>query len=366
MTNIPRTYEIADTDELEAFGRDTVDVDTSAGIGPDEAVRQEEYEKAESSARSHRRMFLALFVIALAVGATVVGVLLSRRSGKAKGDAENDVGSNGNSSDGESGANTGGTSSPNAVGSTAPDANVRVFNVGVEKRFRHDQMAFTQGFEYADGVFYESTGLRGRSTLRKVEIGTGKVLQQYEFSDSSLFGEGITLHKDHHIFMLTWQAGRGFVFNQSTFEVIKEWSYHGEGWGLCMDRGKDEVYMSDGTDILRVLEPEDLKQKRNISVTLRGKKVSELNELEWICGEVWANVWRTSKIYRIDPTTGVVKSIIDASNLPLKKDRVRGIDVLNGIAFDRETGRLWLTGKLWPAVYQVNVTDESLDFSKCT
>lgn len=358
MTSISRAYEIADTDELEAFGRDTVVVDTSAGIGPDDAVRQEEYEKAESSARSYRRMCLALFVIALAVGATVVGILVSRRSSGVKGDAASVEGS-------ESGGNSDGSSQPNPAESSAPSTKVKIFKVGVEKRVPHDRMAFTQGFEYANGVFYESTGLEGQSTLRKVEIETGKVLQRYKIPDRTLFGEGITLHKDSHIFMLTWQSGRGFVFNQSTFEKIKEWSYQGEGWGLCMDREKEEVYMSDGTDALRVLEPEDLQEKRRISVTVRGKKASELNELEWICGEVWANVWRTSEIYRIDPATGIVRSIIDASNLPLKEDRVRGIDVLNGIAFDRETGRLWLTGKLWPVVYQVTIADESLDLSKC-
>lgn len=360
MTNFV-TYEIADTDELEALGRDDIGADTSAGIGLDDTVRREEYEKAESSARFYRYcMYLALLVIALAVAGTITGIILSRRSGNNKGDDSDDLHTGDGSNAGE-----GAPSASSPVVTPNPGAKVKEFNVGVEKRFPHDPMAFTQGFEFANGVFYESTGLWGQSTLRKVEMETGKVLKQYKFTDMTLFGEGMTLHTEHHIFMLTWQSGRGFVFNQSTFEVIKEWSYEGEGWGLCLDREKDEVYMSDGTPELRVLEPENLQEKRRITVTLRGKKAKNLNELEWVCGEVWANVWTTSKIYRIDPMTGIVKSVIDASNLPLKEDQKPGNDVLNGIAFDREAGRLWLTGKKWPAIYQVSVADESLDLSKC-
>eukprot|EP00177_Eucheuma_denticulatum_P003663 GFKZ01006644.1.p1 GENE.GFKZ01006644.1~~GFKZ01006644.1.p1 ORF type:complete len:371 (-),score=51.00 GFKZ01006644.1:955-2028(-) len=351
------TYEIAETDELEALGRDDITVDTSAALAPDEPVHTGDYDKADAPSRTRCCLVFSVFVIALAVGAAVVAVLLTRGSG---GEAESDGKGEGGAGGGLEGEGGG----PKPVGVDS-GGEVKTYTVQVRGRHPHDAMAFTQGFEFAGGVFYESTGLRGQSSLRKVEIKTGKVLQRFELPDMRLFGEGMTLHTDHHIFMLTWQAGRGFVFNQSTFEVIKEWSYDGEGWGLCMDRDRDEVYMSDGTHELRVLDPNDLSERRRVPVTVRGRKAKNLNELEWVCGEVWANVWMTHLIYRIDPQTGVVKSIIDASALPAKGDRLPNNDVLNGIAFDRQTGRLWFTGKKWPAVYEVTITDDSLDLTKC-
>lgn len=353
------TYEIAETDELEALGRDDITIDTSAALAPDDPVHTQHYDKPHEPSRYRCCIVFSIFVLALAIGATVVTVLLTRGSGQADGGV--DVTTE-NGGQGEAGEDA--PQEPKPV--EAPEeGGVKTYTVQVQGRHPHDPMAFTQGFEFAGGVFYESTGLRGQSSLRKVEIATGKVLQRYALPDMRLFGEGMTLHTDHHIFMLTWQAGRGFVFNQSTFEVIKEWSYNGEGWGLCMDRDKDEVYMSDGTHELRVLDPDDLSERRRVPVTVRGRKAKNLNELEWVCGEVWANVWTTNLIYRIDPHTGVVKSIINASGLPVQRDRLPHNDVLNGIAFDRETGRLWFTGKKWPAVYEVTITDDSLDLTKC-
>ncbi|CDF35010.1 unnamed protein product [Chondrus crispus] len=359
------TYEIANTDELEALGRDDVAFDTSAGLGPDESVRQEDVD-ATSSPKRRVCIVLVIAVISLAVIATFLGVFLSRKrtSDNSEVPAMPDPGL------------SAGDTSPPASEPEAPPGDsddlkpaapkeVKIYAINVLDSKPHDTRAFTQGFEYANGVFYESTGIRGKSSLRKVDIDSGKVIQKYEIPDMRLFGEGMTLHTTHHIFMLTWQSGRGLVFNQSTFEVIKEWKYEGEGWGLCMDRVKDEVYMSDGTDQLRVLEPDNLSELRRVNVTLRGKKVRNLNELEWVCGEVWANVWQTSQIYRIDPVSGRVKSIIKADSIPLAKDKLSSNDVLNGIAFDRASGRLWLTGKLWPAIYQVSITDDTLDVSNC-
>lgn len=175
----------------------------------------------------------------------------------------------------------------------------------------------------------------------------------------------MTLHRDHHIFMLSWRAGRGFIFDQNSFKLLKEWHYKGQGWGLTMHDSADEVWMSDGTPDLRVLEPENLTEKRRIKVTLDGKPVPELNEIEWVCGEVWANVWRTTDIYRIDPVTGIVKSILDVSNLPLRADIVLGQNVLNGIAYDWQSGRLWVTGKKWSKIYQIHVNDPNLDITHC-
>lgn len=366
------TYEIAGTDELEAFGREDEDFDTSAGIGEDEQVDPGSYEQ-EDAASGKRKWCLCVVIAVLTVTAVaaVVGVVLSVRRGgnnsappipdqtpvsPGKGPVDGSTAGDESAGSPQSGNSGGPASSPTQV---------KTYNISVLKKHPHDTGAFTQGFEYSNGFFYESTGLRGSSSLRKVEIDTGKVLQKHQLKDMTLFGEGMTLHGTHHIFMLTWQSGRGLIFNQTTFEIMKEWSYKGEGWGLTMDRQKDEVYMSDGTTNLRVLDPEDLSEKRRVKVTLRGKPVRELNEIEWICGEVWANVWLTSKIFRIDPTSGVVKSIIDASILPLEGDRRPDSDVLNGIAFDKETGRVWLTGKKWTTIYQVSISDESLDLTKC-
>jgi glutaminyl-peptide cyclotransferase len=252
---------------------------------------------------------------------------------------------------------------PRAASTLAPvaDGAAATYAVSVVQATPHDTRAFLQGFEYdaAREVFFESTGLRGgRSSLRRVDIETGKVLQAVSLPDADLFGEGMTLHGSEHIYMLTWQAGKGFVFDQKTFEVVREWSYEGEGWGLATDRAADEVYMSDGTRQVRVLDAETLAEKRRINVTLDGAPVAMLNELEWVCGELWSNVWQRNTILRIDPTTGAVRSVVRVEGLPRAED-VAGSrpDVLNGIAHDAATGRLWITGKLWPKVYEVTVSD---------
>ncbi|KAI0567597.1 Glutamine cyclotransferase [Gracilaria domingensis] len=357
------TYEITDTDELEALGRDDPMYDTSAGLGEDAVPDQPYYHPSQPRWKNRWCLPLVLLVLAFAAISAFVGIFVSLRQGKQQPDSNNA------SQDLPVSAPDSADSSQNLT--SAPiadeDAAVRTFAVNITKKLPHDSMAFTQGFEHGNGAFYESTGLPGRSSLRKVDIETGKVLQVHDFSEMTLFGEGMTLHTSHHIFMLTWKAGRGFIFNQSTLEVQKEWTYDGEGWGLTMDRENDEVYMSDGTSQLRVLDPEDLSEKRRVNVTLNGEPADQLNELEWVCGEVWSNVWTTSLIYRIDPNTGKVNSVINAGILPLKADITQGqqVNVLNGIAFDKESGRLWLTGKLWPVIYQVTITDPSLDLTKC-
>lgn len=340
------SYQIADTDELEAFGRDDDLVfDTSAALGPDDPVNATN----DSQSTSKRRCCVCAVFISLSLAAVVtfIAVLFGARPFN-------------------SSSNGGSNSSPqDSSGEQNPDGKPPVFSVSVTESTPHDSNSFTQGFEFSNGIFFESTGLEQKSSLRKVEIDTGKVSEIYNFDDASIFGEGITLHGDQHVFMVSWKSGRGFIFNQSTLQLIKEWSYSGEGWGLAFDKSADEVYMSDGTTSLRVLDPETMNEKRRVKVTLDGNPVSNLNELEWICGEVWANVWLTKKIYRIDPQSGIVKSIIDAKNLPLAKDTYNGMDVLNGIAFDKDTGRLWLTGKLWKTVYQVTISDSSLDLKNC-
>lgn len=327
---------------------DEVLADTSAAVltgddSPDDLDALTEATYA-GKAKTHRRcLWIVIPVLALAAVGAIVGIISSGGGGKID-------------------------AAPVALGSTVqgnPVMDVPTYSVEVLKSHGHDQAAFTQGLEYKDGIMYESTGLKGQSSLRKVNITSGEVLKKYTFKDSSIFGEGITLHHAHHIFMLSWKSGRGFIFHQKTFELLKEWKYEGEGWGLTMDDPEKEVYMSDGTHQLRVLEPENLSELRRINVTLKGKPAKNLNEIEWICGEVWANVWLTKEIYRISPTTGAVLSIIDAKNLPLKLDNTIAQDVLNGIAYDKDTGRLWFTGKQWSKMYQVAVNDKSLDLKNC-
>lgn len=311
---------------------------------------------------------VAIALIVAAVAAT--GLVVSRRK-SSEGEGEGAETAIADASAGNATAGVGGDAQATPTGAGNGNANytlapiadgpVAEFAVEVVKSTPHDPGAFLQGLEYdaARGVFFESTGLYGQSTLRRVEPETGKVLQKFKVPDGRIFGEGITLHKSDHIYMLTWKAQKGFVFNQSSFDVIREWTYEGEGWGLASDRGNDEIYMTDGTSDVRVLEPETLKEKRRFSVTMDGSPVKKLNEAEWVCGELWANVWMTNYIVRIDPTTGKVRSRISVPNLPRKEDLVEGKshDVLNGIAFDEATRRLWITGKLWPAVYQVTIND---------
>lgn len=248
-------------------------------------------------------------------------------------------------------------------GLSPPKGAVPKHTIRAVNHYPHDQSAFTEGLEYSNGYLYESTGLFGHSSLRKVNILDGNAEMKYEFKDKNLFGEGMTLHKDHHIFMLTWRAGRGFIFDQKNFTLVKEWRYKGQGWGLTMDDDKNEVYMSDGTPQIRVLEPENLTILRWIDVTLESKPVKDINELEWVCGELWANIWKKKEIIRIDPVTGIVKSIVDSSKLPLPMDVTPDQDVLNGIAFDKHTPRLYLTGKRWKKVYEVQVEDSNFNFT---
>lgn len=223
----------------------------------------------------------------------------------------------------------------------------------VVKAYPHDPGAFTQGLLWRDGFLYESTGLHGRSSVRKVTLETG-VPEQERLIDSRHFGEGVVDWKDRLI-TLTWQDEMGFIFDLATFERIGEFSYPGEGWGLTRDETR--IIMSDGASALRFLDPETLKETGRIQVTDAGKPVDNLNELEWVKGEVLANIWQTDRIARIDPKTGHVTGWIDLSGLLGPDDRAgRQVDVLNGIAYDAATDRLFVTGKLWPKLFEIRLT----------
>lgn len=349
------TYAIAneeDDDALLTFAEagSAKPVGTSAATDLDDDVEIDGFGpsfESKSNAPSRRCLWVIIPVVAIALIATVAGLFKGKSHAPVKDQK-------------------GGAPLTQQAGSpilNAPIGSVPTYGLRVKAHYPHDRAAFTQGFEYKNGYFYESTGLRGHSSLRKVNILDGNVEQKYEFKDKNLFGEGITLHKDHHIFMLTWRAGRGFIFDQKNLTLIREWRYKGQGWGLAMDDEKDEVYMSDGTAQLRVLEPEQMSFKRWVDVTLDGVPVKYINELEWVCGELWANIWQKKLIYRIDPVTGNVKSVIDANKLPLHNDITKDQNVLNGIAFDKHTPRIYLTGKKWSKVYEVEILDPHLNIT---
>jgi glutaminyl-peptide cyclotransferase len=227
---------------------------------------------------------------------------------------------------------------------------VPVFGYQIVRTYPHDPDAFTQGLQYVDGFFYEGTGLNGRSSIRKVKIETGEVLQQRDLPPEH-FGEGITVFGGE-LFELTWQSRVAFVYDKTTFAPKRRLAYSGEGWGLTHD-GRSLI-MSDGTDQLRVLDPATFAERRRIRVTVDGAPLPRLNELEVVKGEIFANVWTTDSIARIAPATGRVTGYIDLEGLLTPAQRAR-TDVLNGIAYDAAHDRLFVTGKLWPKVFEIRI-----------
>ena len=233
------------------------------------------------------------------------------------------------------------------------NAAIPVYGFMVKHTYPHDPQAFTQGLFFKDGYLFESTGLNGKSWLRKVELNTGKVLQQKDLP-KDIFGEGSTLVGDE-IVSLTWTAKYGFVFDAKTFTLKRKFTYDSEGWGLASDG--QHVYMSDGSPTIHILDPKTLKEQRRIQVSADGKPVRELNELEMVDGELFANVWGTDLIARIDPGTGNVVGWINlAGLLPVDKRGTSSPDaVLNGIAYDAKSRRLFVTGKLWPKMFEIEL-----------
>ena len=218
----------------------------------------------------------------------------------------------------------------------------------------HDARAFTQGLFYWNGFLYESTGQFGESTIRKTNIATGDVIA-FRDIPPEYFGEGITRWKDK-IIALTWRAGTGFVIDLDSLTPLDVFGYPGEGWGITAS--DTHLIQSDGSPILRFLNPETFEIERTLSVKLNGKPLRNINELEWINGEIWSNVWQSELIARIDPETGHVRAVIDFTGLTPDAARSDPSDnVLNGIAYDDATGRIWVTGKRWPELYEIKVTD---------
>jgi glutamine cyclotransferase len=240
---------------------------------------------------------------------------------------------------------------PAAVVAGAATPAVTAYGYQVVDVRPHDREAFTQGLVFLQGVFFESTGLNGRSSLRRVDPQTGRVLQKIDVS-AQYFAEGMTI-LDGKIYQLTWQSQKGFVYDLETFARQREFSYTGEGWGLTTDG--HSLIMSDGTNQIRFLDPSTFRVTRTIQVLDHGAPLPRLNELEYVKGEIFANIWQTQSVVRINPTDGTVTGMIDFSGLLAPSDYDRNTDVLNGIAYDPAGDRLFVTGKNWPKLFEVRL-----------
>ena len=217
--------------------------------------------------------------------------------------------------------------------------------------YPHDRSASTQGLIIEDNVLFEGTGLRGRSSLRSVDLKTGDILQINELPEQ-FFGEGITIY-ENNIIQLTWQSGVGFVYDKSSFELRQEFTYPTEGWGITHDGNR--LIMSDGSSTLHLWHPNTFEEIGQLEVFDSNGPVVRLNELEYIQGEIYANIWQTDRIARIDPETGRVIGWIDLTGLLNPEDRSSPVDVLNGIAYDAKNDRLFVTGKLWPKLFEIEL-----------
>ena len=228
----------------------------------------------------------------------------------------------------------------------APVETFRVVNT-----YAHDAAAYTQGLIYHQGFLFESTGLNGQSTLRKVKLETGEVVQQHRL-DTAYFAEGLT-EWNGQLVQLTWRSNIAFVYDLASFALRRTFTYTGEGWGLTRDR--EGFILSDGTEQLRFLHPGTFREVRRVTVTDGGVPVRDLNELEYVRGEVFANVWHTDRIARISPESGRVVGWIDLRGLMSTGYRLDSEAVLNGIAYDAANNRLFVTGKLWPRLFEIEV-----------
>jgi glutaminyl-peptide cyclotransferase len=240
--------------------------------------------------------------------------------------------------------------------STTEAGGIPVYTYQVVNTYPHDVDAFTEGLFYYNGFLYESTGLNGKSSIRKVKLETGEVVLKRDLSED-YFGEGIIKWKDK-LYEMTWQNQIGFIYNFETFAPEGQFHYPGEGWAFTTD-GK-RIIMDDGTPEIRFWNPDTLKEEGRLLVTADGVPVKNINEMEWVNGEIYANIWETDRIARIDPKTGKVVGWIDCTDLLPPSQRTPGSDsVLNGIAYDSEKGRLFVTGKNWPKLFEIRVVKKS-------
>jgi glutaminyl-peptide cyclotransferase len=246
---------------------------------------------------------------------------------------------------------------PSLIGQTLVPASANAppeYTFDVIRVFPHDTSAYTQGLAYRNGYLYEGTGRNGHSSLRKLHLENGEVLQRVDLGPD-YFGEGITILGDK-VFQLTWTSQTGFVYDVNDFHLLRKFSYSGEGWGLATN-GR-ELLLSDGTAEIRVLDPESFKEKRRIKVHDRATPVDQLNELEFVDGQIFANVWHSNRIARISPQTGDIVGWIDLTGLLSSVYRLEPEAVLNGIAYDPVQKRLFVTGKLWPSVFEIRLSEK--------
>ena len=225
---------------------------------------------------------------------------------------------------------------------------VTISDVDVIKKYPHDNTAFTQGLEFHEGRIYESTGRHGFSELRKVDLLTGRVIQR-RVLDPQYFGEGITILQNK-VFQLTWKSGKGFVYDLNSFALDREFKISGEGWGLSNDG--NNLLLSNGSNQILFLDPQTLRIEKRVFVTLDGEPQHSLNELEYIDGEIWANIWKKDEILRIDPLTGIVVGILDLGAI---SERRSNDDVANGIAWDEKGKKVYITGKFWKHIYEIRI-----------
>lgn len=233
------------------------------------------------------------------------------------------------------------------------DAKVKEYSLEIVAEYPHDTEAYTQGLFIHDGVLYESTGLHGKSSFRKVDLETGKVLEKMNF-DKKYFIEGSVIWKDN-LYILTWESRMAFIYDAATLEYKSSWKYPREGWGITTD-GKNLI-ASDGSANLYFLD-ENFAQMKKVLVTIDGRPVRFLNELEYIDGKVWANVYTSDEIVIIDPKDGKIEGVVDCRGLLPAELRTPSVDVLNGIAYDPDTDKLYLTGKNWPRLYEVRIVEK--------
>lgn len=225
------------------------------------------------------------------------------------------------------------------------------YSFNVVATYPHDDAAFTQGLVYHDGLLYEGTGLYRWSSIRIAELSTGNIIEQVDLPDD-IFGEGITIMGDR-VYQVTWKENTGFVYSMDDLTEIRSFSYSGEGWGLTHDR--NHLILSNGSSTLNFLDPETFQVVRTVDVTYDNEPISNLNELEYVDGVIYANVWHLDQIVMIDPNDGAAIGWIDLDGIQNHLDSTEGIDVLNGIAYNYETGRLLVTGKLWPNVFEIEL-----------
>jgi len=237
------------------------------------------------------------------------------------------------------------------AGSEEDPASPEFFSYTIVQQYPHDPAAFTQGLVWDEGVVYEGTGLYGKSSLRRVDLETGRVALKREY-EQQYFAEGITIFKGT-VYQLTWKNNRLFQYDKHDLSLIRSWEFPGQGWGITNDQ--NHLIVSNGTAELYFLDPETLKEIRKITVFDEQGPVTHLNELEYIEGAIYANVWPTGRIAIIKPDNGVVSGWLDLTDLSIRMQRENRADVLNGIMFDPADGRLFVTGKLWPFIFEIKM-----------